>query len=505
MSQIRVSHLTFCYDGSYDNVFEDVSFVMDTSWRLGFCGRNGRGKTTFLKLLMGEYDYSGEIVSSVGFEYFPYPVADASRSVLEILQQIAPQAEQWEIECELSLLELREDIPSRAFSTLSHGEQTKALLAALFLKENRFLLIDEPTNHLDMQARETVARYLCGKSGFILVSHDRSFLDDCTDHILSINRAEIEIQSGNFSSWYHNKELQDAFELEKNDKLKKEIKRLSAAARQNADWSDKVEASKIGGHSGDRGRIGHLAAKMMKRSKSVETRRNREIEEKSTLLKNIETADSLKLSPLVYHSKRLLSAQELSLFYGETQVCQNVNFTLEQGERIALCGRNGSGKSSILRLLCAPQNCVNRAENPKAQSENEFGYHGALLCGSQLRISHLPQDASFLRGALNDFIAENALEESLFKAILRKLDFSRVQFEKDMADYSAGQKKKVLIAKSLCEKAHVYVWDEPLNYIDVLSRMQIEELLLQFVPTLLFVEHDRAFCAHIATKTVSLC
>ena len=94
--------------------------------------------------------------------------------------------------------------------------------------------------------------------------------------------------------------------------------------------------------------------------------------------------------------------------------------------------------------------------------------------------------------------------QSLFLAILRKLGFERVQFEKDMGDYSAGQKKKVLLARSLCQSAHLYVWDEPLNYIDVLSRIQIEELLQAFRPTLLFVEHDRVFCENIATKVVEM-
>lgn len=116
----------------------------------------------------------------------------------------------------------------------------------------------------------------------------------------------------------------------------------------------------------------------------------------------------------------------------------------------------------------------------------------------------MPQDASGLRGRLRDYAAGYGLDESLFLTILRKLGFERVQFEKDMGDYSAGQKKKVLLARSLCQSAHLYVWDEPLNYIDVLSRIQIEELLQAFRPTLLFVEHDRVFCENIATKTVEL-
>lgn len=116
----------------------------------------------------------------------------------------------------------------------------------------------------------------------------------------------------------------------------------------------------------------------------------------------------------------------------------------------------------------------------------------------------MSQDTSHLQGNLTDFARDQDIDESLFKAILRKLDFSRIQFEKDMSAFSGGQKKKVLIAKSLCEKAHLHIWDEPLNFIDIFSRMQIEELLLEYSPTLLFVEHDLEFCNNVATKVVKL-
>ena len=104
-----------------------------------------------------------------------------------------------------------------------------------------------------------------------------------------------------------------------------------------------------------------------------------------------------------------------------------------------------------------------------------------------------PGPRPFSGGDLTGFAAESGIDETLFKTILRKLDFSRSQFEKDMADYSAGQKKKVLLARSLCQSAHLYLWDEPLNYIDVFSRMQLEDLLREYRPTMLLVEHDRSF------------
>jgi lincosamide and streptogramin A transport system ATP-binding/permease protein len=366
------------------------------------------------------------------------------------------------------------------------------LLAALFLKENRFLLIDEPTNHLDMKARKLVSDYLKSKSGFILVSHDRSFLDNCVDHILSINKTDIEVQKGNFTDWWENKKRQDNYELAENEKLKKDIKRLAESAKRTSNWSHEVEKTKNGtrnsGSKVDKGYVGHKAAKMMKRSKAIEQRQQSAMEEKSKLLKNIENHDSLKISQLAYHKNQLAELDHVSIYYGEKMVCKDINFTIQQGERIALSGKNGSGKSSIIKLICG---------------EN-LNYTGTFRKGSQLKISHVSQDTSHLQGNLSDYARSHGIDESLFKSILRKLDFSRVQFEKDISAFSAGQKKKVLIAKSLCEKVHLHIWDEPLNFIDVISRMQIEELLLEHSPTILFVEHDSEFCKNIATKIVEL-
>lgn len=497
MSLINIAHLTFAYEGSYDNIFEDVSFQIDTDWKLGFTGRNGRGKTTFLNLLMEKYPYEGTISSTVEFEYFPYPVPDTSKDTLSVLEEILPDFAYWMLVRELTILEVDEGVLYRPFSTLSNGEQTKVLLAVMFLKENCFLLIDEPTNHLDVRGRELVSRYLSTKKGFILISHDRAFLDGCIDHILSINKTNIEVQKGNFSSWYENKERQDHFEMEQNERLRKDIRRLEAAARQSREWADKVERTKIGykPHAdkldsfGGRAYLGEQSRRMQQRRKNLENRQQKEISEKQKLLKNIENADDLKIFQADYHTDRFLQLKDVAISYGtEKPVCSGVSFTLNKGDRIALCGKNGCGKSSILKLICGlPIPCT-----------------GTLEIGSGLKISYVPQDTSHLSGSLTDYAKEQGIDESIFKAILRKLDFSRIQFEKNMEDYSGGQKKKVLLAASLCNPAHLHVWDEPMNFVDVISRIQMEELILQYCPTLLFVDHDRVFTEKIATKIINL-
>ena len=488
MSLINVTNLTFAYDGSYENIFENVNFQIDTNWKLGFTGRNGRGKTTFLNLLLGKYEYRGSITASVSFSYFPYKVEDLGILAIDAVEAMHPDYEYWRVAREMAKLQLDDAVLYRPYGTLSNGEQTKLQLAVLFSKENHFLLIDEPTNHLDIRGRELVSKYLSSKKGFILVSHDRAFLDGCVDHILSINKSDIQICKGNFSAWWENKQRQDAFEQAENEKLKKEIARLEETAREKANWSDRVEASKIGEHAFDRGYIGHKAEKMMTRSKAIEKRQTAAIEEKSKLLRNIERSDTLKIFQTPFHTKRLAELKGVTIDYGDGAVCENISFTIQMGDRIALQGPNGSGKSSIIKLLCG----------------QAIPYTGQLWLGNGLKISYVNQDTSGLRGKLSDFARNAGIDESLFLAMLAKLDVPKTQMEKDMSSLSAGQKKKVLLARSICEPMHLHIWDEPMNYIDVISRMQIEELLLEFQPTILFVEHDKTFCENVATKIVKL-
>ncbi|HOZ89076.1 MAG TPA: ABC-F type ribosomal protection protein [Bacilli bacterium] len=491
MAMISVVNLTFKYDGSYDNIFENVSFNIDTDWKLGFVGRNGRGKTTFLNLLMGKYEYSGNIHANVNFDYFPFTVPDEEKNAYQIAYDLDNNSEVWRLEKEVNLMNMNPDLLERPFKELSKGEQTRILLAMLFIKDNNFLLIDEPTNHLDSEARMIVANYLKNKKGFILVSHDRKFIDICVNHILSINKANIEIQQGNFSTWWENRQRQDNFELAENEKLKRDISRLTDSAKQSANWAGQIEASKYnmrGDILQDKGYIGHKSAKMMKRSLNAQARKEKAIVDKSKLLKNVETIEPLKMTPLPFTGDVLIAVNNLAINYGENTLFRDIFFNVEPGDRIQLKGANGSGKSSLIKLLLG----------------EDISYSGELYIANNLKISYISQDTSYLKGKLETFAAEHNIDETQFKSILRKLGFERIQFEKNIENFSEGQKKQVLIAKSLCEEANIYIWDEPLNYIDVISRTQIEDVILNYAPTLIFVEHDETFSEKIATKVVTI-
>lgn len=405
---------------------------------------------------------------------------------------IAPNVEDWEIIKELNLLNTDPEILYRNFNVLSGGEQVKILLISLFLKGNNFLLIDEPTNHLDSETRENLVEYLEKKKGFILVSHDRNFLDKVVDHIISINNTNIDIQKGNFSSWQENKDRQDNFELMQNEKLKKDINRLEIAARNTVNWSEQIEKSKYNttnsGSKIDRGYVGHQSAKMMKKSKVMEKRIEKEIEQKSGLLNNIDKNDSLKIIPLESKKNPLIIADDLQIIYDEKTIFNKVSFEIKNGDRVAITGRNGIGKSSILKLIMG----------------KEIQYAGNLKVANNLIISYVSQSTENLKGTLKEFAIQNKIDESVFKSMLSKMGFSNLEFNKDISQMSEGQKKKVLIAKSITESANIYIWDEPLNYIDILTRIQIEEAILKYKPTIIFVEHDETFVKKVATKIIHL-
>lgn len=510
MAQIQVTDLTFSYDGNADDIFQDTTFCIDTDWKLGLIGRNGKGKTTLLNLFMGRHEYKGKIKTSTCFDYFPYQLSetDLKKSAADLIEKWKPQIEFWQVMIQMNELKMDPECLYRPFETLSFGERTRVMLAVLFAAENEFLLIDEPTNHLDTEARDIVKDYLANKKGFILVSHDRDLLDKVCDHVLVLNRASIEVQAGNFSTWWENKEKKDAFQQAENEKHLKEIGKLKAAADRSSRWADKNENSKIGfdpvkEHDrsiATRSFIGAKTKKMQARVKAYEQRIDREIVEKEGLLNDIERVNDLKIEPLEFHKEILINANDLSLKYegSDSDLVQGLRFQVKRGHRVVLSGENGCGKSTILKAILQKDNYR------KYDTSSEILISGTLDVASGLTISYVNQDTSFLKGSLRKYCESNGLNESLFLAVLRQLDLGREQFAKNMEDFSEGQKKKVLIAASLITPAHLYIWDEPLNFIDVFSRMQIEKLILQYKPTMLLVEHDIRFQEKVASEIITL-
>lgn len=243
---------------------------------------------------------------------------------------------------------------------------------------------------------------------------------------------------------------------------------------------------------------------------------DREIEKKEGLLKDIETVKDLKIMPISHYKERLIECRDFSLKYrdGKEHVITGLNFELKQGDRVFLKGKNGCGKSSLIKYILT-QNLQNSSNGgiekrkiTMSGCENLSGENimatGTCSIASNLVISYINQDTSHLSGTLKEFAKKQEIDEPMLLSMLRSLDLDREQFVKNMEEFSEGQKKKVLIAASLLTPAYLYLWDEPLNYIDVFSRMQIEKLIAQFQPTMLIVEHDARFAKKLATKVVEL-
>ena len=180
-----------------------------------------------------------------------------------------------------------------------------------------------------------------------------------------------------------------------------------------------------------------------------------------------------------------------------------LTFEIRNGERVFLKGRNGCGKTSLIKAILESAGETPGAGKEGAADENLL-VNDTLLTAPHLKISYINQDTSHLHGDLRMHAFENGVDYSLFLAVLRQLSLEQVQFDKNIEDFSEGQKKKVLIATSLLQPAHLYIWDEPLNYVDVFSRMQLEKLISEYQPSMLIVEHDVRFREKMATKVVEL-
>ena len=202
----------------------------------------------------------------------------------------------------------------------------------------------------------------------------------------------------------------------------------------------------------------------------------------------MDRSDDLKIVPLESRKNPLVLAEKLQINYNNKAIFNSTSFEVNNGDRVAIVGKNGFGKSSILKLILG---------------EN-IEYTGTLKVANDLKISYVSQSTEYLKGNLKEFAKQYQVEESIFKAMLVKMGFSKSEFDKDIKQMSEGQKKKILIAKSISEQANLYIWDEPLNYIDILTRIQIEEAILKYKPTIIFVEHDETFINKIATKVVQL-
>lgn len=498
MSNIKIRNLSFRYENSSNEIFTNLNLDLDSSWKLGLAGRNGKGKTTFLNLLTKKLQGNGQIQTKLDFIYFPLHVRNSKNITLfELQNQI--NVEQWKLEKELNQMKVDHNLIWQPFESLSGGEKTKILLALAFTQEDSFPLIDEPTNHLDKVSRKQISEYLKQqKMGYIIVSHDREFLNEVTDHILALENKQIHLYQGNYASYEATKEKRDNFNINKNKKLKNEISVLNKSRQKIQTFSKKSE-SKKNAHAHlktelkpnlDKGFLSHKAAKIMKRSKNIERRIGKGIKAKQGLLTNIEEVDKLSMNFTPSYHQQVLKIQNLNLQIEEKQLFKNLSFNVNKHEIVALVGKNGTGKTTLFKLLLGKEENLKRIGN--------------IELTNNLKISYLSQEINQHQGNLHDLSSSNQLPYTDLLNLLRKVGFNRENFRTNIEDMSLGQQKRVALVKSLLEPANFYLWDEPINYLDVFNQDQLIKLLQATKPTMLLIDHDEYFIKQVANKIINL-
>ncbi|MCY4454560.1 MAG: ABC-F family ATP-binding cassette domain-containing protein [Immundisolibacterales bacterium] len=523
MSTIVCRGLSFGYDGSEKNVFTDLDLVIDTGRRSALVGRNGRGKTTLLRLIHGELTPDrGGIERAVVTRRFPCMPSSSAVSAFEAARDAAGAFRQWEAEMdrlldigdedslerygalqtrfqdaggygidadiarELAALDVGAAVWQRPFRDLSGGERTRCLLAGLFARDEGFVLIDEPTNHLDRAGRAHLAAYLRSRPGFLLVSHDRAFLDACIDQVIALNRDTVETERTRFTVWREHFRQRLAAQEFRNAELRKEVARLGASARDRRAWAMKRESDKTA-HA-NKGAIGARAARQMKRALVTERRAERSVEARRATLVDTEKAYPLKIGcPDARHSRALVTATDLVVHRGGP-LFEPVSFRVYPGDRLAIVGPNGCGKTSLADLIAG----------------EALAFEGSLFRPAFVTVAHARQQPRWTRGSLRERLAGDGIDETRLRSDMASLGVSESVLEQPIESMSFGQQNKLEIARSIATPADLLIWDEPLNFIDVDARELIEDAVLRNTPTLVFVEHDAAFIDRVSTSRVEL-
>lgn len=518
MAQIIIESMSFYYKKYFESIFENVNLNLDTNWKLGLIGRNGRGKTTLLRLLHGELlPDQGKIINTIHTEFFPYPMVLNYTKTMDVIKenigglrtlednledldclQKYIDLEGFQIESrilkEMNLMKLSESLLDREYETLSGGEKTKVNLITLFLQPNVFVLLDEPTNHLDMEGKSIIANYLKSKRGFIVISHDRHFLDTVCDHILSINKKSIEIEKGNFSTWLKNKELTERYELRIKEKLERDIVSLEQRSKTNRNWATAAnrQKSEFAGHFRTNGSQAY-----MRQAKMSEKRIQDNIHEKKQLLGNFEKEKTLKLNQSdEISSDWLLIADHLRFGYTENVLFEDFSLTIKSGDIIWLRGDNGKGKSTLLRLLSKKRNLDEKQADITGDVMSGNIYH---MTGLSIAFSY--QEPFIKGGYAKDYFNEN---HSYWHELCLSFDLPYDFLTRPIETYSNGEVKKLEMARALSIPNHILFLDEPLNYMDIYFRKQLEAAIVQYKPTMVFVEHDEWFGETVANRIIDL-
>lgn len=489
------------------DIFKDVSFMVEKGEHIGLVGVNGSGKTTLLHcLLEPSYIDSGSIRFEQGISvgYVQQGFTDIKGTIWEFMLQSCPEIlrlreELQRLEAEVSTaaddvletimeeytrvtkryeyldgyhyenrikrvligLGYTEEWWKQDAATLSGGQKTRLMLAAALVRNPDFLILDEPTNHLDIVMTQWLEAYLREfKGGLLVVSHDRAFLDNVAVRILEMEAGKLQSFKGNYSRYLEQKAIQTAT--------------LEAAYAAQQDYIARTEAYIRRFKAG-------IKSKMARGRQSQLNR----LERMDAPVKNEEF--ELRLPPATECADRVLIMEDLSIGYGEKVLAQGINITLRRGEKAALLGANGTGKTTLLKTILGEVQPLK----------------GKAKIGNRVQIGYFSQSYERLdpkQTLLENFVMEYGFTEERTRSMLGGMLFHGDDVFKEIGTLSGGQKARLVLLKLVLDGANCLVLDEPTNHLDIMAREAVEAALTAFDGTVLVVSHDRYFINEVADR-----
>lgn len=513
MIEIGISNLTKAYVANV--IFENVTFDVKTKDRIGLLGRNGAGKTTLMKIMAGFEDYQKGQVSkrkglSIGY-LEQIPNYEDENTVLDVLSEAFNKLNELKFEMEeleksfeslkdnklkkavdkyssihdtyelgggyntkeklnriLFGLEIPDDMQKRQFNQLSGGEKTRVILGKILLEEPELLLLDEPSNHLDIKSVEWLEEYLSSYGGtMVIVSHDRYFLDRVVNKIIELESDGVEIYHGNYSKYVAEKELRFLLAMKEYENQQRKIKKMEEQIQRYRIWGEMRDSDK-----------------MYKRAKELEKR----LEKIDRINKPIvdKKSANFQLKGVERTGKEVIKVDSIEKSFSSKKLFKDLSFTLFYNDSMCILGENGTGKSTILKIIL---NEINPDE-------------GEVKIGSKVKIGYLPQEVSFEKediSIVDYFSYHYGISIGEARRELAKTLFTGDDVYKHINTLSGGEKSRLKIGMLIYEKANTLILDEPTNHLDIESREVLEESLINYEGTLLFVSHDRYFVDKIAT------
>ena len=504
-----------------DSILEDICFTVNEGDKIGVIGVNGTGKTTLMKILTGEYGYDqGDIYTSkdceIGYlqqntnfhsnnsileevlEVFK-PLIDMENYLRELEHRISEEGSKnnspileklmddysntletfaskngygykSEAKGVLKGLGFKDEDMDKPIAILSGGEKTRVLLGKLLLKKPTLLLLDEPTNHLDSEAIEWLEFFLKQYKGTVmLISHDRYFLDQVVDRVFEVHNKKLKSYNGNYSKFIELSKVEKEIELKKFEDQQKDLKKQE----------ESIERLKAYGRE-----------KHLKRARS-----------KEKALDKIDVLDKpeayrkkakIKFNPSISSGNDVLHVENISMAYDDKVLFKGVNFDIYRGEKVALIGPNGIGKSTLFKIIMNELSPVN----------------GEIKLGTNVNVSYFHQEQKTLNldNTIIDEIwdTNDRLTQTEIRNMLGSLLFENEEVFKKISTLSGGERARIAILKLILSKANFLLLDEPTNHLDIDSKEVLEEALENYTGTIFTISHDRYFLNTVVDKILVL-